>query len=452
MLNLFIALIAFIALVWLAHYYLKIKNSNNNSHCGEPGSISNKFDFYLTIFVDCILYIPRFILSKFKKKFHFDQTPTSDSKIKVAFIGNYGTACGIATYNQFLLSELKHHVDLRLFAEYNGDDKSERLPEDPYWVTRCWTRNQHPKSDLIYAVDSWKPDIIHFSHEYGIWHKAYFFTQLISIFKMKGYKVVSTMHSVYEHMDKLVSESAVPHLIVHTEEGKITLNKKGIEPVRIAVIPHGTKIFDGTSDNPELLPALWNTWNSNYTIFQPGFLFPYKGHSRLLKAVAQLKEKYPDIHYIIQASENELNKSEHDDLYYKLVLQCQELGIEENVTINRGFVSEDVLLSLIRTVKLCVLPYANHPDHDVRAASGAARMVLPTTTPLIVSGVHLFDDLEGVVPRVRDDFELYQEIDYIFSNYDKCFAEQVSKRKEFLRKTSWSNAASMIAAYYKTLE
>jgi len=26
MLNLFIALIAFIALVWLAHYYLKIKN------------------------------------------------------------------------------------------------------------------------------------------------------------------------------------------------------------------------------------------------------------------------------------------------------------------------------------------------------------------------------------------------------------------------------------------
>jgi predicted class III extradiol MEMO1 family dioxygenase len=32
---------------------------------------------------------------------------------------------------------------------------------------------------------------------------------------------------------------------VHTEEGKITLNKKGIESGRIAVIPHGTKIFDG---------------------------------------------------------------------------------------------------------------------------------------------------------------------------------------------------------------
>lgn len=451
MFNFFIALIAFVALVWLAYQYLKIKNNNNDSHCGSSGSINSKFDYYLTIFIDSILYLPRLILSKFRKPISINQTPTSDSKIKVAFIGNYGTACGIATYNEYLLSELKQHVDLRLFAEYNGDDRSERMPEDPYWVTRCWTRNQHPKSDLIYAVDTWKPDIIHFSHEYGIWHKAYFFTQLISTFKMKGYKVVSTMHSVYEHMDKLVSESAVPNIVVHTDEGKITLAKKGIDSKRIAVIPHGTKILDGTSDNPELLPALWNTWNSDHTIFQPGFLFPYKGHSRLLKAVAQLKEKYPDIHYIIQASENELNKSEHDDLYFRLVDECERLGIIENVTINRGFVTEEVLLSLIRTVKLCVLPYANHPDHDVRAASGAARMILPTTTPLIVSGVHLFDDLEGIVPRVRDDFELCQEIDNIFSNYDKCFTQQVSKRKEFLRNTSWENVASLLSAYYKTL-
>lgn len=451
MLNLFIALIAFVALVWLAYQYLKIKNNNNDSHCGSPGNATSKFDYYLTTFVDCVLYLPRLVLSKFRKPIVINKTPTSDSKIKVAYIGNYGTACGIATYNEYLLSELKQHVDLRLFAEYNGDDRTERLPDDPYWVTRCWTRNQHPKSDLIYAVDTWKPDIIHFSHEYGIWHKAYFFTQLISTFKMKGYKVVSTMHSVYEHMDKLVSESAVPNIIVHTDEGKITLAKKGIESERIAVIPHGTKIFDGTSDNPELLPALWNTWNSDHTIFQPGFLFPYKGHSRLLKAVAQLKEKYPDIHYIIQASENELNMSEHDDLYFRLVDECQRLGIIENVTINRGFVAEEVLLSLIRTVKLCVLPYSNHPDHDVRAASGAARMILPTTTPLIVSGVHLFDDLEGIVPRVRDDFELCQEIDNIFSNYDKCFTQQVSKRKEFLRNTSWENVASLLSSYYKTL-
>jgi glycosyltransferase involved in cell wall biosynthesis len=133
------------------------------------------------------------------------------------------------------------------------------------------------------------------------------------------------------------------------------------------------------------------------------------------------------------------------------VIECEELGITGNVTINRGFVSEDVLLSLIRTVKLCVLPYANHPEHDVRAASGAARMIIPTTTPLIVSGVHLFDDLEGVVPRVRDDFELYQEIDNIFSNYEKCSTEQISKRKEFLRNTSWENVASLLAAYYRSL-
>lgn len=142
---------------------------------------------------------------------------------------------------------------------------------------------------------------------------------------------------------------------------------------------------------------------------------------------------------------------EHDELYNKIIDQSKFLGITENVTVNRGFVSEEVLMSAIRTVKICVLPYNNHPEHDVRASSGAARTILPTSTPMVVSGVHLFDDLEGVVPRARDEFELFTTIDDIFSNYHSNVQSQLSKRLNFIRKTSWESIAYRTSVLYNSL-
>jgi glycosyltransferase involved in cell wall biosynthesis len=142
---------------------------------------------------------------------------------------------------------------------------------------------------------------------------------------------------------------------------------------------------------------------------------------------------------------------EHNELYNKIVDQCKFLDITENVTINRGFVSEEVLISTIRTVKVCVLPYNNHPEHDVRASSGAARTILPTSTPMVVSGVHLFDDLEGVVPRGRDEYELFAAIDDIFSNYHSNVQKQLSKRLDFIRKTSWESVAYRTSVLYNSV-
>ncbi len=439
--NFITASILFLLLIYIAYKYLTYKKPTS-THCGHVNKTSI-FDNFIFHLVECILFLPKLIIAflKSQKNYELPFDSDNDGKLKVAFIGNYGTSCGISTYNEALLKELRYHCDVKVFAEYYDNEKLIRLEEDPSWVIRCWDRNQHPKTDLIQYVLKWQPDIIHFSHEYGIWYKAYFFTQIISIFKQKGFKIVSTMHSVYDHMDKLASESAVPNLIVHTEQGKVTLIKKGIDENKINVIPHGTKIYKGTSDSPELLEPLWNTWQSEHTIYQPGFLFGYKGHLRMLNVVARLKEKYPDIHYIIQGSENKLNMDEHDQLYNQIIAESEKLGLSENITINRGFVSEEVLLSAIRTVKVCVLPYNNHPEHDVRASSGAARTILPTCTPLVVSGVHLFDDLEGVVPRARDDNELYNALDDIFENYHLNVRKQIDKRAEFLRKTSWESIA-----------
>ena len=376
--------------------------------------------------------------------------------IKVAFIGNYKADCGISTYNEDLLlhglTNPKNTgapmVLFHVFAEYAEGNRYEKVAGDgdADYITRCWSRCEHPKINLIQKIVEFQPDIVHISHEYGIFPQAYYFTALVSVLKSLGIKVIATMHSVYDHKDKVVTENAPDHLIVHTLEAKQCLVKKGIDANKITVIAHGSPI----ASNECLLSPEWNTWQSEHTIFHAGFLFSYKGHARMMKAVSRLKNDYPDVHYIIQGSENKRNKMEHDSVYEELIRLAKSLGIEHNVTINRGFVSTEILLSHIRTVKCCVLPYITHPEHNVRATSGIARLIITTETPLVVSDVHLFDDIKPVVDVARSDEELYLAIKRVF-DAGGLTPQQKEDRIRFLDKTSWGNVGIETLSLYRKL-
>lgn len=409
-------------------------------HCGcPPCNHSENCGILAKLFIWIIMFF-----------LHMHESPKKHTKPRVAYVSVYNTPCGIATYNQELLAEYKNDVDLMIFAEYANAERKAHIEGDPDNLIRCWSRHDHPKVELIKQIIEWEPEIVHFSHEYGLFPKAYLFTSLVTWLKEQKIRVVATMHSVYDHIDKVVSEAAVDVLIVHTDEAKQCLINKGIDKNKIHVIPHGTNVFAGDSVNPGLLSSLWNTWGNEHTLFQPGFLFDYKGHFRMLSIIADLKEKYPDIHYIVQASENPLNAQEHERVYRKFIQECKRLGLESNVTINRGFVSKDVLLSYIRTVKAVVLPYVSHPEHEVRATSGSARLVLGTETPLITSAVHLFDDITGVALKGSTDQEIYGLIDNLFTN-SNIRLEQNVKKIYFLKKTAWPVVAKQFTDLYHKL-
>lgn len=404
-------------------------------HCGRPP----KDNFFL--------FLLNFFLSLYHSFWFWMKPPRNknvgDGNRRVAFISVFNTDCGIATYNKELLNELEQLIDFKVFAEYADAAKSTRLPDDPDFVVRCWGRKEHPKTKLMQLVTAYNPDLIHISHEYGLFDKGYYFTSLVSYFKSQGFTVLTTMHSVYDHSDKTITENSSDHIVAHTETAKTSMVKRGISADKINVIPHGVDCHP----EGELLPSLYNTWGSEHTIFHPGFLFYYKGHLKVLEAVKHLKDKYPDIHYIIQGSENPNTMWEHDKLYAEIIDKVAELGLEGHVTINRGFVEKDVLLSHIRSCKLCVLPYTPHKDHDVYATSGIARVVLSTTTPLIVSDAHLFDDLEGIVPRPKNVYELIDEIDKVFSD-PSAKTKQLEVRSSFLKKVHWGAIATQLSDLY----
>jgi hypothetical protein len=359
------------------------------------------------------------IVSKSEKK---------DAKeLRVAFIGVWGIECGIATYSEWLIPEITKHIkEYKIFAEVNGKEET-----DPN-VTRCWKRGE-PVGDLIQKVEEYSPDIVLIQHEYGLYPTAPLWLSLIS--RLNKFKTFVTMHSVYHHFDKLVCLAPVKNIIVHTNIAKNILTDNLHVPGKISVIPHGS--LPVANEN-----KLWNIYYRNRTLMQFGFGFRYKGWEQALQTVKNLKEKYKDIYFTGLFGESPFNRIMHNQYYNELENLVSEYDIIDNVGFVRGYVHDKVLESFLRTNKIAIFPYIENGEHTVYGCSGAARLAMHYNIPVIVSKVPLFDDLEGVCPKIGTIEELCTEIELLFNNPEKVNS-QLKKQQEFLIRNSWENVGRM---------
>ena len=345
-------------------------------------------------------------------------------ELRVAFIGVYKTACGIATYSQWLWEETFPLIkEYRIFSEY-----SDSAPEEVN-VVRCWKRGE-PFVELIKKIREYDPDVIYIQHEWGIFPVGTHFLSLMTA--LQPYRTVVAMHSVYNHMDKLTNEAAMPEIIVHTQAAyDMLVNiKKVSKPVH--VIPHGC--FPCTSTH-----KYWNRYGSKYLLLQFGFGFKYKGWESSLKVVSILKEKFPNIFFTGLISETSNNKKFHDGYNQELMKLIQDLDIEQNIGLIRGFQSDEVLDSFLRTNTVAIFPYVRNGSHEVFGCSGAARLSMSKGIPVIVSDVPLFDDLEGVCYRAKNEEDFCKEIEKLFD--PKYHAEQIKRQNKFLEENSWEISA-----------
>ncbi len=344
---------------------------------------------------------------------------------KIAFVSVWGIPCGISTYSEFLVNEMrKQGFNVKVFAEhYQGS-------EDNTNVVHCWERGKD-LSSLQSALKDYDPDFIYVQHEYGIFPDARHWSKFVAF--LDRYNYVVALHSVYWHKDKTVCEAICRNIIVHSEAAKEVLEKKGISG-KITVIPHGC--VEGKD-----LTRLWNIYKSPNTIMQFGFGFEYKGWGTALEAVRILKEKYPNIFYLILFSESSFATDYHSGQFAKLENLIAEKGLTENVAALRGFQREEVIDTFLRTVRVAVFPYTSHPEHIVYGSTGAARIAMANGTPVIVSKLPLFYDLEGVVPRVENAEQLAIELDKLFS-CPAHYKEVRERSLKFVEENSWQNVAS----------
>lgn len=361
------------------------------------------------------------------------------SEMKVALVCNWNLPCGISTYSKFLADALREKVkELKIFSEVG-----EPLTPDDSSVERCWERGK-PLRSLANRLKDYNPDYCIIQHEYGVFPNACYFLSFLQHIDQLPYVV--TLHSTYEHLDKTICTAPIRCAIVHSEQAKATIARIG-HRMPCHVVPHGCFNYTDVSE-------LWNIFNNPYTIVQFGFGFRYKGVDRALEAVGLLKktdQKFKEIFYCYLCSENPHNVALHDQYVRSLVEKAEELNISDNVAIVRGFQDEKIINNYLRTAKLAIFPYKIDPDNKVYGASGAIRIALANKVPTIASESHLFDDLEGVIPRPNSSELLAKEIDEIFSN-GKYRQGILSKMAAHTAKFSWDHTANCYLDIVPTLE
>lgn len=351
------------------------------------------------------------------------------NQIKLALVGNWKMRCGIATYSENLWPEVAKHVgDFKLFIEKNdittGDVRQfgDRMLPDAK-VVSCWKRGESLQ-ELTKELREYQPDIIWIQHEFGLWPNASYWLSMMS--QLSDYRVIVTMHSIFHHKDKTIVEAAMPEIVSHLEGGRKLLKEEKCITSKVHVVPHGCYKFDNE--------RLWNFYKSDKTFLQFGFGFRYKGWENSIKATAILKEKYTDVFFTGLFSESPYAKLEHQVYYNELMNLVNELGIQENVALLRGYQSDEVLDSFLRTNQATIFPYVSHPNHEVFGASGAARMAMSKGLPVVTSSVNHFSDLPTIKADTPED--IAKALEKIFTSH-KAKEKQLQIQMAYLNENTW---------------
>jgi glycosyltransferase involved in cell wall biosynthesis len=361
----------------------------------------------------------------------FIKKEDKDTPIKIGYICNWNQQCGISTYSKFIFDELKSLVDeYKIFSELPFDQEEDTKENIVY----CWRRGEHLKK-LLNEIKEYNPNFILIQHEWGIFPKAGFFMSFITELKRLHIPVIVALHSVYDHLDKIIPLSVLDNVIVHSSNAKGLLERLKFKG-NVFVIPHGC---------PEVkkYEEVWNIFQTPYLIFGFGFGFKYKGVDIAIDAIKYLKEtdeKFKDILYVYVCSESDTNKGIHEYYYNTLSEKVEKEGLEDNVLLIRGFLEDEMLDVYLKTVKMVIFPYISDPTNSVFGSSGAIKIAMSYNMPVIASKSHLFDDIEGYAIRIGDYKELATEIDKLFSSedYRKQF---IDKAHDYIEENTWKKSA-----------
>jgi glycosyltransferase involved in cell wall biosynthesis len=179
---------------------------------------------------------------------------------------------------------------------------------------------------------------------------------------------------------------------------------------------------------------------------QFGFGLRYKGWENAIRATAVLKQKHADVFFTGLFSESPHNKAEHELYFNELLALIYELGVQDNVALLRGYFSEEVLDSYLRTNQATLFPYISHPEHEVFGVSGAARIAMSKGLPVVTSSVNHFSDLPTIKADSPEEIASALERVFLDKNYKE---QQIAQQNEYLIDNSWEQVA---AQYLKLFE
>ena len=353
-------------------------------------------------------------------------------KIKLGVVTTWNTKCGISTYSQYLVDDLKKKIFIKIFAN-NDDILQIKIDED--FVKRCWQKTSDNLDNLFFTICEEKVNIILFQFS-SLFFKVKPFFNLIKKLKDKNIKMLITFHSFNEVLIQKMKEvlNFFDVLIVHKKEDAEYLKLMGFK--RINLIPHGIKKIN----KKEMCFCNIKTQRfflKKYPIIGSfGFLLPHKNIKSIIKAINLLKIKYKDILYL--GLHSFYNSPYSLNYYADIYKYIKSNNLQNNIHIITDFLKEEVILSILKQCDILIFPYANISE----SVSGAIRFAILSEKPIITTNIDIFSDVKNYVYQIRNSNEktIAIAIEKIIKN-KKLNNYLIKKSKEACGINLWENIA-----------
>ncbi len=365
------------------------------------------------------------------------RTVPANSASHIGIVAPWDTECGIAEYSRFLRNALRGiGCEAAVLAEQSPAAKPEQ------GVLPCWSRGRSLEG-LVQTVSRERINVVHVQFHEAFFFRVRHYQDFVQAMAKMGVRVVLTVHELHDRSDTEYFRGPV-HLIVHNRDCFSWLRARGVS-CPIEVIPHGivtpvpNEQTTGGSPPGERAPS------TGPLLMSCGFVFPKKGYERVIMALPELVESYPDLRYQIVGSTGEPGSL---SARYREMLagMAQELGVETYVCFQEEYADLPPLQAALSRADAAVFPYAD----STQGASGAVQIALGAGATVVASDAPFFADLGSAVLRFRTDEELVQAIRTALEPGDARVAV-LRQAQALVAERCWPKVAQQHAALYAQL-
>lgn len=362
--------------------------------------------------------------------------------IKTIFLSTYPPrACGIATFTQDLVNELRAAGGITLGIAAISDAEYAYPPEVNYTLEqqerRCYTETAE-------KINGSGADLVMIEHEFGIFGGEWgrYVLDFANALKLP---FLVTLHTVLPEPSaqqrEIVSALAQKcEKIVTMAENTIEILKSIylVDPSKIAVIPHGVP---ERPDVPRDTLKKEENLEGRFIVSTFGLLGPGKGLEYGIEAIARAARRHPSVLYLILGQTHPVIKRNEGEKYReKLEEMVKRLRIEQNVRFVNRYLTKDEIIRYLQLSDLYMTPYLGKEQAvsgTLAYAVGYGRVIV--STPYIYAREMLADG-RGLLADFRSAESLAERIGEMMENPEKK-AEMEQKTRAFGRDMMWSRVA-----------
>lgn len=358
--------------------------------------------------------------------------------------------CGIASFSKDLKDNLTlWNQNVKILA-INDNNTNYNYPKEVIFRLK-----EENRDDYIIAaefVNTSEIDAVFIEHEYGIFggqdgcYVLDFVDHLEKPFILNTHTVLPLPEVMQKEVLSKLGQKSLAVICMTNRSAKLLNKVYQIPEDKIFIVPHGVPIF---KEKPkEKIKASYGI-SDRLLVTTFGFIGPGKGIELGIKALSYLKDKYPNILYLVAGETHpSLRKKTGETYRESLVELIESIGVGEHVRFINKFLPLEDLGELLYMTDVYLTPYP-YPHQAVSGtlsyAIGCGRAIV--STPYEFS-LEVLANGRGLVSTKPDPAELAMLIDKILSDEQlKTYLENNAKQ---LGKTLvWPQAGKK---YVKILE